>query len=61
LSFALIYAGEPLPDVHGVRCVNYSSAHTLLATDLSAQARVVGSSPHQVPYEPTTAKNNTLF
>lgn len=30
---ALIYAGEPLPDVHGVRCVNYGSAHALLTTD----------------------------
>jgi len=27
---ALIYAGEALPDVHGIRCVNYSNAHTLL-------------------------------
>jgi predicted AAA+ superfamily ATPase len=29
-SPALIYAGEPLPDVHGVRCLNYTQAHTLL-------------------------------
>jgi len=33
---ALIYAGEPLPDVHGVRCVNYFGAHTLLATETRA-------------------------
>ena len=30
---ALIYAGEPLPYVYGVRCVNYGSAHTLLGNE----------------------------
>ena len=35
---ALIYAGESLPDVHGVRCVNYGSAHTLLSRSTTADS-----------------------
>lgn len=35
-SPALIYAGEPLPDVHGVRCVNYTQASTLLSMNSPA-------------------------
>jgi len=33
---ALIYTGDPLPDVHGVQCINYRHAHSLLAQESGA-------------------------